>query len=144
MKTISTGEVYEVATSNNSSLGICLIVAARRDGTCLGLFFDPRKKEQILSCKGAKARFRALFGDLNLQQNQWKKIGCVEDLEPYLDKNTFRFRRNNLFGQCFIDTYDGDLNFVSEESVDPLSVRHLAEGGVLGAGLIEARLRQGL
>lgn len=135
------GGLYEVPDSDGLSLGSVLVLATNNEGVCLGLLFDQVETMKFLSGASAKHQLRCLFGDLHIIDGKWKLLNQMNDTSPYLDQDTFEFKRENMFGQCFKIRFGSSLRVLSEIEIEPEQCG-LPDSAVFGATALADHLRE--
>lgn len=142
----SEGEVFAIPLTEQFS---ALVVVARKSprGIVLGYFFAPFRVDladgSIASLRSEAALLVAHFGDPAIRDGSWERVGNVPNWCPQDWSSRFFRRQVEPYGVWIRTEYD-DLNpekVIREDMVPPDEVEGLPSAGMLGAGIVPARIR---
>lgn len=113
LQRISCGNVYSIRTKKGGHFALLVIVSVRGDGVLLGRLFCGVESLDFDKLKPQDCDMILKFGDLNIINSQWTKVGQITNFTRDEWGQRY-FRRDPMFGNSVITEYDGDLKFLGQ------------------------------
>jgi hypothetical protein len=121
-----------------------LVARLDRGGVVLGYFFGPKiDSEKCIPDSSTLVANKAIlvgqFGDLGLQNGEWKITGQLKDFQR-AQWPVPEFVRKDDSGVVRVSSYDDNMNIVSERRGTSVDAKQLPRDSLMGYGAVEIRL----